>query len=231
MTAASKAEIRAAVLAVRRAYRPHERRRADAAIVEHLAAWLEHRTGPVPLPAPAAPVRIAGYAPLSTEPGGSQLLAFLAQAARGLRGAASLTGELWLPRSYPDGTLGWGQVITAGTSSPASQAVVTESLQPGAFGIAEPPGPYADSSILAQLDLVVLPAVAISRSNGMRLGKGAGYYDRALADLPQSAPVTIAVIYDDELLPAVPSDRHDRAVDMAVTPSGIHFFAGGNPWP
>lgn len=55
---------------------------------------------------------------------------------------------------------------------------------------------------------------------GMRLGKGAGYYDRALAGL--EVPV-VAVVYDDEFLDAVPHDTHDVPVHGVITPTG--FFA------
>ena len=72
-----------------------------------------------------------------------------------------------------------------------------------------------DSSVLASLDVLFIPALAIDH-NGMRLGKGAGYYDRALASL-NPRPQTIAIVYAEEVLDAVPHDDHDQAVDLVIT--------------
>src|SRR5699024_8958713 len=84
-----------------------------------------------------------------------------------------------------------------------------------ALGIAEPTGKTYDSSVLASLDVLFIPALAID-NNGMRLGKGAGYYDRALASL-NPRPRTIAIVYAEEVLDAVPHDDHDQAVDLVIT--------------
>ena len=61
-----------------------------------------------------------------------------------------------------------------------------------------------------------MPALGVDAS-GMRLGKGAGYYDRALS--VTDAP-TAAVVYDDNVVNAVPHDAHDVAVQAVITPSG-----------
>ena len=45
----------------------------------------------------------------------------------------------------------------------------------------------------------------------MRLGRGGGSYDRALARVGAAVP-TIALIYDDELLEEVPAGPHDQPV-------------------
>ena len=46
---------------------------------------------------------------------------------------------------------------------------------------------------------------------------GAGCYDRALARVGPAIP-TVALIYDDELLDAVPAGAHDQRVRMAAQP-------------
>ena len=46
----------------------------------------------------------------------------------------------------------------------------------------------------------------------MRLGQGGGCYDRALGRVPVGT-FTCALLYDDEVLDAVPADAHDRPVD------------------
>ena len=64
----------------------------------------------------------------------------------------------------------------------------------------------------------VVPALAVSR-DGVRLGRGGGYYDRALAHARPGA-VLVAVVFDDELLDEVPAEAHDHRVTAVVTPSG-----------
>jgi len=66
---------------------------------------------------------------------------------------------------------------------------------------------------------VLAPALAVSRE-GVRLGRGGGSYDRALARCRPETTV-IALLFDDEVLDFVPSDSWDVRVREAVTPSGF----------
>jgi len=84
-------------------------------------------------------------------------------------------------------------------------------LAKGPFGIMEPTG---EAMPRASIDLILVPALAID-STGNRLGKGKGFYDRALRDFAGTAA---AVIFDEELLELVPSEPHDMRVSMVVTP-------------
>lgn len=90
-------------------------------------------------------------------------------------------------------------------------------LAPGPFGIAEPRTTAGGPKLLAEVDLVIAPALAVDHA-GHRLGRGGGYYDRALAEV--TAPIC-AVVHADELLPAIPAEPHDVAVTMAVTETGV----------
>ena len=65
--------------------------------------------------------------------------------------------------------------------------------------------------------LPVAPALAVDHA-GHRLGRGAGYYDRALVSV--RAPVC-ALVFTDELLSFVPHEPLDIPVQMAVTPGGL----------
>ena len=85
------------------------------------------------------------------------------------------------------------------------------------FGISEPVGVRLGLAAIRDVDAVIAPAVAVDRS-GMRLGRGGGSYDRALARIPAGVPV-IVPLYDGELLPSVPTDPHDVPVTAVVTPS------------
>ena len=55
--------------------------------------------------------------------------------------------------------------------------------------------------------------------DGTRLGRGGGYYDRALVHAREDA-VLVAVVFDEELLDALPAGEHDVRVHAVVTPSG-----------
>ena len=87
----------------------------------------------------------------------------------------------------------------------------------GIFGFPEAVGKQAN---LASADLIIAPALAVDQS-GNRLGKGKGYYDRALSG--QKVPV-IAVVYDDELLESIPAEPHDHPVAAVVTPTQLVVF-------
>jgi 5-formyltetrahydrofolate cyclo-ligase len=113
--------------------------------------------------------------------------------------------EVLLPVSNQDGTLNW--IKFEGET------------EVGIFGFAEPIGQASD---LSGADLIVIPALAVDQK-GKRLGKGKGYYDRALAALEVVAPV-IAVVFDDELIESVPTEDHDHPVDSVVTPSSTTLF-------
>ncbi|MCW2533691.1 MAG: 5-formyltetrahydrofolate cyclo-ligase [Blastococcus sp.] len=97
-------------------------------------------------------------------------------------------------------------------------AVDTGRLAPGRFGLLEPVGPRLDPAALGTADVVVLPALAVSR-DGVRLGRGGGYYDRALRHARPDA-VLVALLFDDELVGELPAEPHDRRVTAVVTPSG-----------
>ncbi|HEY4631940.1 MAG TPA: 5-formyltetrahydrofolate cyclo-ligase, partial [Blastococcus sp.] len=82
----------------------------------------------------------------------------------------------------------------------------------------EPHGPRLGATAVGTADVVVLPALGISR-DGVRLGRGGGYYDRALRHVRPGA-VLVAVVFDDELLDHLPAEPHDQRVTAVVTPSG-----------
>ena len=85
-------------------------------------------------------------------------------------------------------------------------------------GIYEPTGSPHD---LAEAQLILLPALAVDK-NGNRLGKGKGFYDRALAQVQGIAKY--AVVFDSEILDSIPTESHDVWVTGAVTPIAIHHF-------
>ena len=73
----------------------------------------------------------------------------------------------------------------------------------------------ADQPIPTQgFDLIVVPVLGFDDRN-LRLGLGAGFYDRFLATQPDALKVGLA--YAWAKLDAVPDEPHDVALDMVVT--------------
>ncbi len=188
----SKADLRALLLARRRARSEAERSAAADAIAQQAAA--------VGLISRAR--RVAIYLSMPSEPGTGPLIEMF----------AALGTELVAPVIGPDHALDWA------TLSPGASTVQAS------IGMPEPIGPRLGAAALAACDLVLLPALAVDHA-GHRLGRGAGYYDRALAGI--RAPLC-AVVFAGELLPEVPSDPHDVSVQMALTPHGL-FRVPGQP--
>jgi 5-formyltetrahydrofolate cyclo-ligase len=109
-----------------------------------------------------------------------------------------------IPRLRPDHDLDW-----ASYEGP-------DSLIPGPHGLLEPAEPGRGVTAITSADLVLVPALAVDRQ-GQRLGRGGGSYDRALARVGPAVP-TIALLYDHELLDAVPAGPLDRPVRAVAQP-------------
>lgn len=90
---------------------------------------------------------------------------------------------------------------------------LTVDLVAGQFGIREP---NETCSIISQaLDLILVPGVAFDLKGG-RLGRGAGYYDRLLANV---AGTRCAVAFDQQIVDELPVETHDLGMDYILTPS------------
>jgi 5-formyltetrahydrofolate cyclo-ligase len=144
---------------------------------------------------------VAAYVPVGAEPGGAEL-------PDALRNAGF---TVLLPLLEPDGALDWARY--------------TGGLADGPRGLREPTGPRLGQAGVTGADAVVVPAVAVDR-RGVRLGRGGGSYDRALARLDPQVSAT-ALLYDGELVDELPAEPHDRHVGAVVTPAGVRPL----PWP
>ncbi len=91
-------------------------------------------------------------------------------------------------------------------------------LQPRASKVPEPPD-HAPEVKLAQADLILVPGVAFD-SKGNRLGRGGGYYDRVLAELPPAVP-RIGLFFDCQELPELFTEPHDQPLTLILTESRI----------
>jgi 5-formyltetrahydrofolate cyclo-ligase len=138
--------------------------------------------------------RVAAFLSTPTEPPTRQLLAALLNAGC----------EVIVP-VVVGGRLDWTPYVVG------SRVRTTE------LGVDEPVGERLSRRALTEADVVLVPALLVDRS-GNRLGRGRGYYDRALVDVTAR---TFAVIFDDELVDSVPTEAHDRRVSGVLRPSGV----------
>ncbi|MEB3031626.1 5-formyltetrahydrofolate cyclo-ligase [[Mycobacterium] nativiensis] len=190
--ATAKSALRAQLLAARRAVPPEVHEAEASALAGHLEQLVgDART-------------ICAYVPVGSEPGSTAMLDGLVQ--RGIR--------VLLPvvRTDDDGSplaLMWG----------AYQPMQGTALFSARFGLLEPVPPWLPAEAVAEADLVLIPALAVDR-RGMRLGRGAGFYDRSLPLHRPGVPL-VAVVRDTELLPddvELPAEPHDVPMTHALTP-------------
>ncbi len=90
-------------------------------------------------------------------------------------------------------------------------------LVPGGLGVREP-GMEAREVVPGDADVVLVPGVAFDRAGG-RLGRGGGFYDRLLAELPPGV-LRLGVAFGRQVVAGVPMDGHDFCVDRVVTECG-----------
>lgn len=87
----------------------------------------------------------------------------------------------------------------------------------------EPSGDFLPSHVLAEADVVFVPALAVDTA-GTRLGQGGGWYDRALVDARADARFFALVfpgeVHDARVSP-LPREPHDVGVDAVITPEGV----------
>ncbi|MBO4905586.1 MAG: 5-formyltetrahydrofolate cyclo-ligase [Bacteroidaceae bacterium] len=87
----------------------------------------------------------------------------------------------------------------------------TTPMHKGAFGIAEPQGEQLTD--LTVIDLAIIPGMAFT-SDGVRLGRGKGYYDRLLPRLTKATH--IGLCFPFQLVDNIPSESHDQLMDDVI---------------
>jgi 5-formyltetrahydrofolate cyclo-ligase len=141
---------------------------------------------------------VCAYVPVGAEPGSTELLdVLLRRAGRVLLPVARTTADD-TPLALRWGEYRPGRLVTA------------------RFGLLEPPEPWLPAGALNQASTVLVPALAVDRQ-GVRLGRGRGFYDRSLVHRDPQARL-IAVIRDEEVVAELPCEPHDVRMTHALTP-------------
>lgn len=92
-----------------------------------------------------------------------------------------------------------------------------DNLKPGVFGILEP---EEGVELKGDCDLILMPGVAFTKE-GKRLGYGAGYYDKYLAQYNRDT-LKIAIAYSIQVIDFIPTEIYDKTVDYIVTENYTH---------
>lgn len=88
------------------------------------------------------------------------------------------------------------------------------------YDIPEPDVDFSLAIGINEIDIIFLPLVAFDK-HGTRLGMGAGYYDRSLAQ--QKPNLLIGVAYDFQQQPFIKPQEWDISLQAVVTPTQIHW--------
>jgi 5-formyltetrahydrofolate cyclo-ligase len=141
---------------------------------------------------------VCAYVPVGSEPGSIELIDSLRR--RGARVLLPVAGTTGVPEP-----LQWGEYRPG-------------ELTGARYGLQEPAPPWLGADAIADASVILVPALAVDRA-GVRLGRGAGFYDRSLP-LADEASRLIGVVRDDELVDRLPAEPHDVRMTHALTPHG-----------
>lgn len=101
-------------------------------------------------------------------------------------------------------------------------------LEIGAYKILEPQKDLREVAAkkvdVKSLDLIMVPGVAFDR-RGARMGHGFGYYDKLLQHARPDAPF-IALAFECQLYPEIPTQAHDVFMDKIITETAVYIGRG-----
>ena len=138
------------------------------------------------------------------------IMAFLA-----MKGESNLDG--FIRQALLDGKEVYIPVCLPERQMEAGRLIDMEHFEKGPLGLRNLPAGYEVTSP-ESLDLVLIPGLAVSQE-GIRLGMGAGYYDRYLARVPFEKRV--AALWDFQVIPDIPSEPFDQKIAKIVTDKSV----------
>jgi 5-formyltetrahydrofolate cyclo-ligase len=139
-----------------------------------------------------------------------KIMAFLA-----MKGESNLDG--FIRQALLDGKEVYIPVCLPERQMEAGRLIDMEHFEKGPLGLRNLPAGYEVTSP-ESLDLVLIPGLAVSQE-GIRLGIGAGYYDRYLARVPFEKRV--AALWDFQVIPDIPSEPFDQKIAKIVTDKSV----------
>ena len=98
---------------------------------------------------------------------------------------------------------------------------VAQELKPGPRGVPEPNATCCKIVPIDRIDIAIIPGIAFDEKGG-RIGTGRGYYDRLI---PKLAITTrkVALTLEEQIVPQVPMESHDKHVDIIITDKRIIY--------
>lgn len=139
-----------------------------------------------------------------------KIMAFLA-----MKGESNLDG--FIRQALLDGKEVYIPVCLPERQMEAGRLIDMEHFEKGPLGLRNLPAGYEVTSP-ESLDLVLIPGLAVSQE-GIRLGMGAGSYDRYLARVPFEKRV--AALWDFQVIPDIPSEPFDQKIAKIVTDKSV----------
>lgn len=139
-----------------------------------------------------------------------KIMAFLA-----MKGESNLDG--FIRQALLDGKEVYIPVCLPERQMEAGRLIDMEHFEKGPLGLRNLPAGYEVTSP-ESLDLVLIPGLAVSQE-GIRLGMGAGYYDRYLARVPFEKRV--AALWDFQVIPDISSEPFDQKIAKIVTDKSV----------
>lgn len=94
-------------------------------------------------------------------------------------------------------------------------------LRPAAGNSLEPDPGRCNVVPIECIDIAIIPGVAFDEKGG-RIGSGSGNYDRLIPNLPITAR-KVALTFEEQILPQVQMEAHDKYVDIIITEKRIIY--------
>lgn len=207
-----KRQLRRDAIARRKTVTRQERDAAAAALAEHIVPLLDlvgvqaGTSGVMSAPHGRGhrPPTVAAYVSMGSEIPMRPLLSLLLD--RGLR--------VLVPRLGSGLDVGWALLPDMASLHGVACEGTGMAQRPD-----EPDTQTLGPAALGDADLIIVPALAVD-AHGVRLGRGGGWYDRALTYRRGGVPV-VAVCWPWECMADdPPRQSHDIPVDWVVTPQG-----------
>ena len=97
----------------------------------------------------------------------------------------------------------------------------SKDLVTGARSVLEPDADRCKTVPMERIDIAIIPGWAFDEKGG-RIGSGKGYYDRLI---PKLAITTrkVALTLEEQIVPQVPMESHDKHVDIIITDKRIIY--------